>query len=58
VDGQPILGAELQSVSGKQELFAVITPQKAVVEPFKFVLTMGEAAHSQPDSQIMLMVQP
>ncbi|MGB1010349.1 MAG: hypothetical protein ACPGVP_11535 [Thiolinea sp.] len=57
-DGQPLLGAELDAGSGKQELFAAITAKASVMEPFKFVLTLGKTELTQPDDQIMLMVQP
>lgn len=57
-DGKPVLGAVLESGSGKQELFVAIQADKTVLEPFKFVLSMGEAGASEADGQIMLMVQP
>ena len=57
-DGKPVLGAALTSGSGKQELFVAIAAEKPVLEPFKFVLTMGEQDAAEADSQIMLMVQP
>ena len=57
-DGEPVLGAVLESGSGKQELFVAIAAEKPVLEPFKFVLTLGESGAAEADGQIMLMVQP
>ena len=57
-DGKPLLGAELESGSGKQELFAAISTKTPVTEPFKFVLTLNKADQTLADGQILLMVQP
>lgn len=57
-DGKPLLGAVLASGSGKQELFVALAADKPVLEPFKFVLTLGEPGATEAESQIMLMVQP
>ena len=57
-DGQPVSGAILNAGSGKQELFVSIEAQAKVAEPFKFVLTMEDAADKQQPEQILLMVQP
>lgn len=57
-DGKPVLGAVLASGSGNQELFVAVAAEKPVLEPFKFVLTLGEPDVAEADGQIMLMVQP
>lgn len=60
--GEPILGAQLQEGSGKQERFVELAAVGKVYEPFKFVLTMeplGNTSSDQADdTSIMLMVQP
>ncbi len=57
-DGQPLLGAVMAAGSGKQTLFAAIVAPQPVLEPFKFVLTMGATEADDAVEQIMLMVQP
>lgn len=53
----PVLGASLSKGSARQELFAVISADETVADPYKFVLTQ-EAANGFGEATILLMVQP